>query len=226
MIQRFMPVRIPKKGGSQRRTEQTRERIRRAALQLFRTYGFKKVTIREIAREADVSQVTIYNCFGSKDGLIRDVVKCVFRDAVDKYRAIMEDGRPFMEKLEDIIMDKMEMGGQYRGEMIQRALSDDPEMLEFVSNLYDGEIKQTMLNFFEEGKRQGCLNPDLSQEAIMLYSEIFRDGLMARPNLRAESKRSLGLMRELTTLYLYGVMGKPLKQSCSIDMRERGQNGR
>lgn len=195
------------------RMEQKKDRIRRAALRLFQLRGFKKATIREIAREADVSQVTIYNYFGSKEELIRDVVKGVFLDVLGKYRAIVEDERPFLEKLEEVIMGKMEMAGQYRGELMQKVLSNDPEMQQFAGSLYDGQIRRMMVNFFEEGKRQGYVNSELSREAIMLYSEIFRYGLMAKPDLRVDSKRSVRLMRELMTLYLYGVMGKPLDKS-------------
>ena len=46
--------------GFERRKEQKKEDIRRAALALFQSYGFKKVSIDEIARKAGVSQVTIF----------------------------------------------------------------------------------------------------------------------------------------------------------------------
>ena len=51
--------------GFNRRKEQKKESIRRAALELFKVYGFKKVSINDIASKAGVSQVTIYNHFGS-----------------------------------------------------------------------------------------------------------------------------------------------------------------
>ena len=58
----------------ERRKEQKKSNIRQAALELFKTYGFKKVSISDIAHKAGVSPVTIYNHFGSKDELVRDVV--------------------------------------------------------------------------------------------------------------------------------------------------------
>ena len=47
--------------GFERRKEQKKESIRRAALELFQSYGFDKVSLNDIARRARVSHVTIYN---------------------------------------------------------------------------------------------------------------------------------------------------------------------
>ena len=59
--------------GFEKRKLQKRESIRRAALELFQTYGFEKVSIGEIARRAGVSQVTIYNHFESKDAILEEI---------------------------------------------------------------------------------------------------------------------------------------------------------
>ena len=91
--------------GFEKRKAQKKENIRRTALELFRTYGFQKVSIAEIARGAGVSQVTIYNHFDSKEGLVRDVLKWHMSDLLDKYLGIMNSDEPFMEKLENIVFD-------------------------------------------------------------------------------------------------------------------------
>jgi AcrR family transcriptional regulator len=223
MVQQRMSRRPAGRSGSRRRTEEKKDGIRRVALRLFQLRGFKKVTIREIAREADVSQVTIYNYFGSKEGLIRDVVRKLTLDVIERYRALMADDRSFPEKLEDILLGKTELVSQYGGEFAQRVLVNDPEMQEFVKRLYDREIKPMIVGFFDEGKRQGYVNPELSREAILSYTEIFRNGLMARPELLVGSKKPVRLVRELMTLYLYGVMGKSAPETRSGDMKERGK---
>ena len=223
MVQQMMSRRPAGRSGSRRRTEEKKDGIRRAALRLFQFRGFKKVTIREIAREADVSQVTIYNYFGSKEGLIRDVVRNLTLRVIERYRALMADGRSFPDRLEDILLGKTELVSQFGGEFAQKVLANDPEMQEFIKRVYDREIKPMIGGFFDEGKRQGFVNPELSREAILAYTEIFRNGLMARPELLAGSKKPARLVRELMTLYLYGVMGKTAPQIRSGDMKERGK---
>lgn len=190
------------------RKEQKKESIRRAALELFQIYGFKKVAMSEIARKADVSPVTIFNHFGSKDELVRDVVKTLILTILDRYRAVIESEQTFIEKLEFILFDKSELSRQYQGELIQTALSSDPEIQQFIEQIWQREINQLMLDFYEEGKRQGYVNENLSQEGILAYTAIFRSGFMVNPSLLSELGHNTELFHELTSLYLYGLMGK------------------
>lgn len=201
------------------RSEAKKEDIRRAALRLFQLHGFKKVTIREIAREADVSQVTIYNQFGSKEGLIRDVVSNLVEEVVDEFRSLMAEKRTFPEKLDWILLGKMKAVSQYGGELMETLVAKDPELRDLVRRTYDREIMPMVASFFDEGREQGYVNPELSQEAILAYTEIFRNGLMARPELLAESEKPAGLVRELMTLYLYGLMGRPSPEAQSDNTR-------
>ena len=104
--------------GFERRKEQKKESIRRAALELFQIYGFRKVSMNDIARRAGVSQVTIYNHFGSKETLTRDVMKWYILTLVEKYKGTIEKEIPFREKLEYIVFDKSEIASQFQGESI------------------------------------------------------------------------------------------------------------
>jgi AcrR family transcriptional regulator len=192
----------------ERRKEQKKESIRRAALELFQTYGFKKVTIGEIARKADVSPVTIFNHFGSKEELVRDVVKTLILNMLDSYRAVIESEQTFIEKLEFILFDKSEVARQYQGELVQTALSSDPEIQQFIEHIWQGKINQLMLDFYEEGKRQGYVNANLSQEGMLAYTAIFRSGLMANPGILSDMGHNTELFHELMSFYLYGLMGK------------------
>ncbi len=60
--------------GYKKRKELMRGRIRQAAYGLFKTYGFKKVSMGEIASKAGISPVTIYNHFNNKEELVRDII--------------------------------------------------------------------------------------------------------------------------------------------------------
>ena len=64
-----------KLNGYERRTKAKKESIVNAARKRFTTRGITDVSIKEIAAKANVSQVTIYNYFGSKNALQK---KCLF----------------------------------------------------------------------------------------------------------------------------------------------------
>jgi AcrR family transcriptional regulator len=52
-----------------RKKEQTRRAIAEAARRLFVKRGFERVTVAEVAREADVSEGTVFNYFPTKEDL-------------------------------------------------------------------------------------------------------------------------------------------------------------
>lgn len=193
--------------GFQRRKKQKKESIVRAALELFQTYGFKKVSISEIAHRAGVSQVTIYNHFGSKESLVREVVKRLYLDKLEEFRVIIKGDKPFLEKLEIIVFNKTELAGQYQGELLQEALSRDPEIQQFTESIWQREVNQLMLALFDEGKKLGYIDRQLSREAIMLYLNIMRQGVFNSPGLPDEIKRNPELAGELTSLFIYGLNG-------------------
>ena len=193
--------------GFERRKERKKEGIRQAALELFQVYGFEKVTLGDIARRANVSPVTIYNHFGSKEELVREVIKTLVLNNLEKYRAIIKGEGTFKEKLELIVFDKKNLMGQFQGELIQRTIKSDPEIQQFFESIWQHEVNQMMVDFFKEGQRQGFVNPELSGEAILVYYEILRRGIFASSGI-VNTEHDIRLMNELMSLFLYGLVGK------------------
>ncbi len=194
--------------GFERRKEQKKESIRQAALELFGLHGFEKVSINDIAHKAHVSHVTIYNHFGTKEELVREIIKTLLLDTLEKYRAIVKGERPFLEKLETIVFDKTEIASQFQGELLQSAVRSDHAIQHFIESLWQREINQLTLDFIGEGQRAGHVNKKLSREAILAYFEILRRGMFASSGRVANTARNAELARDLVSLIHYGLMGK------------------
>ncbi|MFC1957538.1 TetR/AcrR family transcriptional regulator [Chloroflexota bacterium] len=193
----------------ERRIEQNKERILRATLELFQVHGIKKTTTNDIARKAGLSPATIYNHFGSKEDLLRAAVKYFLTSIAADFSKIIEGDLSFLEKMEQILLYKSDMLGQYQGEFMQTIISEDPEIRHIVDSVYMTEIRQMVISFYEEGKRQGHVNPELSTETIMHYSLIVRSGMAAESILSEDPEHNRKMMQELAPLFLYGIMGKP-----------------
>jgi AcrR family transcriptional regulator len=193
--------------GFERKKERSKEVIIEAAMELFKLHGFKKAPISEIARAAGVSQVTIYNHFGSKEGLVREVVKALLKRVMDRAWEVIREDKPFPEKLETIIFDKAKIASEYRGELMREAARNDPELRDWIEAFWREDVTKATLELLEEGKREGFVNPDLPVDMLLLYLEIIRRGVFADPNLLDRIKPELEVYRQLNSLFIYGLVG-------------------
>src|SRR2546423_3775143 len=70
-------------GLRERKKERTRRHIAESAARLFAQRGYEKVSVTDVAREADVAEQTVYNYFPTKEQLVIDRDQLV-RDRLDE----------------------------------------------------------------------------------------------------------------------------------------------
>jgi AcrR family transcriptional regulator len=70
----------------ERKKQRTRQLIRDTAVRLFMERGFDQVTIAEIAREADVSEATVFNHFPTKEDLVYGQMEAFENELVEAVR--------------------------------------------------------------------------------------------------------------------------------------------
>lgn len=86
----------------QRRSAEIRERLFRAALNLFAQKGFAETTVEDITNAADVGKGTFFNYFPSKDHILiafSDMQLGKLQAAVDNMRQSSEPTRAFLNAL-------------------------------------------------------------------------------------------------------------------------------
>jgi AcrR family transcriptional regulator len=74
-------------GLRERKKKQTRQQIFDAAHRLFRRRGFDSVTVAEVARAADVSEVTVFNYFPTKEDLFYGGMQFFEEQLIDAVRS-------------------------------------------------------------------------------------------------------------------------------------------
>lgn len=185
----------------QLRKERSKEAISQAAMELFKLHGIKRVSISDIASKAHVTPATIYNHFGNRDRLIREVLKSSITSFARKYTALIESDLSFIEKLERITLEKNEYRGLLQGLPIYY-----PDTYQLIKDAYEENFNSLMDRFFKQGRQEGYLNTNASTKAILMYTEIFQRGVAASPELANEITSDAKIMKEISSLYLYGLI--------------------
>lgn len=188
--------------GRTKRTQQITNRIKETALRLFSSYGIDKVSMDEIAEEANVSKVTIYKYFHSKEDLHREVVNLYADQVIAATEAIVNSDMDFLEKLKLTLMAKTSKMGtsstRYFIDMLKRDQQAEGRLKQ--------RIKEIIFRFFEEGKRQGYIDENLSFEILYLHSEIYQAGFEAKLSEAESTLTDQEALEKLNDLYFWGII--------------------
>lgn len=190
--------------GFERRREQKKKDILQAALSLFLKYGVQKVSVVEIAKEAAVSQVTIYNYFESKDNLVHEVI-IFYTDTVWQkyYEEIFESDLSFSEKITKIIFEKKETAEEIHPDFYQYFMKEYANGISYMEKLYTEQVLPKFIELFNEGKAEGLVDPTLSNEAIIFYIQMFKEYFQREDAY----EKALPITEDLTKLFFYGIAG-------------------
>ncbi len=95
-MNKFIYEYVQHKGGlmsglRKRKKSEVRRQILEVAGEMFRTRGYERTTINQIARKADIGTGTLYNYFSSKDELFLHLFFCPPDDLETRLSAIKKD---------------------------------------------------------------------------------------------------------------------------------------
>jgi len=88
------------------KSEETRERILKAALTLFHERGFEAATMRDVAEEADVATGAAYYYFPSKEAIILDFYRRSSMEMQPKIEAALKRANGLEQRLRELIRVK------------------------------------------------------------------------------------------------------------------------
>ena len=121
---------------------------------LFSERGFNEVKIEHIAKEANVSQVTIYNHFGSKDALFRELIQEFIISEFQYYKELAEEKLPFHDMMQKMIVRKMNTGGLFQPDMLLQMMQRDEELRKFIYSYQNEKILPWYLEILERAQRK------------------------------------------------------------------------
>lgn len=186
----------------------TQLKLLASAKDLFWKYGFKRVTVEEICREAGASKPSFYRFFKNKLAIAEEVFDLEIQKSLEEYKAIFDSKDTFVEKMEAIIHLKLKHADQIGIEFIQDLMVyGGEEFQQFLVEKRDENIKMTM-DFFRKGQEEGDIRKDLNLELIPILAQNLTS-LASNEQLRQMYPSTRELIKEITTFFFYGIVSHP-----------------
>ena len=188
----------------QKTTEKKKQAIIQAALRLFKEKGFKQTSIKSIAEAAEVSPVSIYNYFGSKDNLVALCVNDLFEEITQQAEDILNSNLDFKTKLDhalDLCQEKM---SQQISDYFQDKMVEDSVFSTLLTKAITAKKGDIYRAYIHLGKAEGLIAEDLSTELILNVM----DALNGMGNQLAHSDNLETEVEQIHQIFLYGILGK------------------
>lgn len=188
--------------GFERRRQEKKEAILNASLELFKKYGFNKVSIVDIANKASVSQVSIYNFFNSKENLKNELLKKLWKNYYQAITSIIESDVSIQSKIEKFFYTVVEYSGNYSANFIAESFRNQIKKEANTSESQIECIEKEITALLNQGLEEGIIRDSVSVHAMLSYIEMFRYYVVNNPEAALEYDRNPRLLKEMITLYL------------------------
>jgi AcrR family transcriptional regulator len=189
------------------KTNPKRKLILKTGKELFWKFGYKRVTIEELCKEAGISKMTYYKFFPNKIELVKTLMSVVLNEALMKYKKISASELPYPEKVIRMIQLKQEqvdtMSSEFFRDYVQ---SDDPDLINFLNQL-TRENLQMFTNDFKKAQADGDIRADLKVEFIMYMMNHLVE-MASDENLLSMYDEPQELVMEITNFLFYGILSR------------------
>jgi AcrR family transcriptional regulator len=160
-------------GLRERKKQQTRELLAETARRLFTERGFERVSVAEIAREADVSEKTVFNYFPTKEDLVYWRLESFEDELLETIRS-RGAGESVLDAFGRFVRRPRGMLGQYDPEArerlaaLTRMIVESPSLLAREQQIFEGYTASLAALIADEtGSEPGDVEPWTAANAMM-----------------------------------------------------------
>lgn len=183
----------------------TVQKIMSVATDMFRQYGFKTITMDDIARRAGISKKTLYQHFATKSDVVTASMNWfqkIVCDRCDEIEADSDNAVEAMVRTMGMIEEMFRKINPLSMLELQRFFPD--AYTEFRTKHVARDIQSVADNIMrgtEEGYYREALNAD-----ILARYRIESCMIMLQPNLLASTHNPQAVNQEISENFLYGLM--------------------
>jgi AcrR family transcriptional regulator len=170
---------MPKPVKTITKSEETRSRILRSALELFHDRGFETTTMRDIAAKSGVATGAAYYYFESKDAIVLAFYDEARKVMTPRLKEVLAQSQDLRQRVEGLIQVKLEYFETSR--QLLRALSGrtNPEHPLSPFSRQTREIREGDIQFFREALQESrSPGPEDLKEYLPLLLWMYQMGIL------------------------------------------------
>ena len=182
-----------------------RAKIMLSAIELFKQYGFKSVTMDDVARRAGISKKTLYQHFDNKNTIVTDSMAW-YKDAICAQ----------CDSIQDAAQDAVEAFVKIRASFDNVYKEVNPHILFELQRFYPEGYEQFRKNMerdvvsvkrnLEQGIKEGNYRADINTEILARF-HMESCLLVMMPNMMVKDRFDIRLVnQEMMEHFMYGIM--------------------
>ncbi|MFS1512862.1 TetR/AcrR family transcriptional regulator [Chengkuizengella sp. SCS-71B] len=143
----------------------TREKILKASLKLFSENGYKGATLKKIALEAGVTEMTVFRIFETKEKIYEEIMG-TFKSSLPILRNYIEN-----EATYELEVDLKEITKLFYNQLLDNAqimmiIFKEKDIKSVISDKSLLEIRYLFIHYFDELKNKGIIREDIDSDNL------------------------------------------------------------
>jgi AcrR family transcriptional regulator len=172
--------------------------------ELFWKFGFKRVTIEEICREARVSKMTFYKFFPNKLELASTILDQLFDESIANIQKIRDEHVSADITFKKMLQLKSEGSQGISNEFIKDLYVNAEDGLNAYIAEKIGMMFAEMIKVYEQGQEDGWVRKDLNIPFFMKYTMKVIE-IVSNEELLTYFDDPQDMIMEVTNLFIYGI---------------------
>jgi AcrR family transcriptional regulator len=191
--------------GYQKRTLKKMETIEESTIKLL-SLPINDIKINEIAKLAKVSQVSIYNYYGSKEALLKAAFVRVMNQQFEIYKQLFTSDLPFSEKLKQLFIQKKQAASLMNIETYTSLIRNDEEFKNIVMDFTTNKSFSLFISLIEEGRTLGSIRNGVTNQTLLMYTQVLSQAFINMDTETSQYLQHPDVIDEFMNLFLYGLL--------------------
>ena len=191
--------------GYKKRTLQKMESIEKSTTKLL-SLPLNDIKIADIAKLANVSQVSIYNYYGSKEALLKATIIRLMDHQYEETKQMLSSDIPFNEKIKELFIRKKKGLDIINLEMFTALMKKDPELQELVLDFTMNKSFKLLISIIDEGRSLGLVRNEVQNQTLLIYIQVLSQAFLNMDQTTSQYIQQKEVIDEIMNLFLYGLL--------------------